>query len=488
MKYHYSVDMETDNSLSIILKHVKPNSKVFEFGPSDGYMTEYLKNTLNCEIYCLEIDEQAAEKAKEHCDNMFIADLNQMNWIDQVSDQLNTFDYLIFADVLEHLLKPEEILKVLTAKLLNDTGKVLISLPHIGHTAVILELLEGKFEYRETGLLDRTHLNFFTRQSVERLLQFANLQPIEWHNVNMYPEQTELMSSYHSVPIAVEQYLRNKIDAHVYQFVTISEKKVNNELFDILHPFKEKSSFRYSEFVQLFWSAGEGFIEENSLRLPLMIEGKYHTYNFEFQINDSNKDVLSVRLDPTNFPCFVHLRSFKLLGLSKHSNKFEVIDQDGLVPIYGSEIERDANGLNIFAYNEDPQLQKDLDRATTTDYRHFRVEVELSYHLKLEPHLLYKVQKEVDKRDIKDRFEELLMKVDKTSVLENEIKERKHQIEMLNSEYLEMNKQNQVISNQLKEEEEQHKLIQTKLDEIHASLAWRLTSQLRRVRRFFLNK
>lgn len=514
MKYHYSVDMNTDSSLSVILRHINSSSKVFEFGPADGYMTEFLKNSLNCEVFCLEIDELAAEKAKKYCDKMIVADLNQLDWLDQVSDHLNSFDFLVFADVLEHLIDPEKILHYLTKVLLKDNGKVLISLPHIGHTAVILELMAGKFEYRDTGLLDRTHLTFFTRDNVLNLLNYANLHPVDWHNICMYPEQTELSSSYNSVPIEVQRYLKNKIDAHVYQFVVCAEKKNNNqEGNNFVSP--EVSSYRYSKFIQLFWNTGEGYSEEKSIRLPLEAEGSYKTYNFEFH-NNEEENVTSIRLDPINFAGYLHFRSFKIYGLSIENNQFELIGNDEITPIYGSEILKNSNGLNIFAYNDDPQLQYEL--SDINGYRLFRIEIEMTYYSKIDPHLLYKKQQDIEMKELDIEMRELDHKlqnlfdvsseifkyIEKSSEFTNEINKLHLKINEternnfrlqsqfdeissknneLNDQISELTQRNYLLEKQLEDEKSKNKKIQKQLSDILESFSWKLLSVFKRKER-----
>ncbi|MGG3309170.1 methyltransferase domain-containing protein [Paenibacillus lautus] len=474
MKYNYSVDMSTDNSLSVILRNIEPDSKVFEFGPAEGYMTEYLKKSLKCEVYCLEIDEQSAQKASEFCDKMIIADLNDPEWLKQIEDNFGTFDYIVFADVLEHLIRPEKVLRTVTDLLLKDNGKALISLPHIGHTAVIMDLMEGKFEYRDTGLLDRTHLNFFTRANVEKLLQDAGLTPIKWHNVCMHPEQTELKSNYDSIPLHVQEYLKNKIDAHVYQFITVSEKlsRVREAGID-----SESSSYRYSEFIQLFWNSGDGYSEFDSIRLPLEKEENYFTYVFEFQKDKG--DLIGIRLDPVNFPCFIHIRSIKLKALSSITNKYETIENISLHPMHGAELISNDTGMSVFAFNNDPQLYRDFKCGMLDDYSNFRVEVELNYTLKLDTGLLYSVQNQVDLRDLAQKVEEF-------KNLTNEIEQkRKSEYGLLKSENIRLKEREGVLRRKYQIKEEENELLKSELNEIKSSLIWKMMLPIKRIKRIF---
>ncbi len=84
--------------------------------------------------------------------------------------QSHRFDRILLQDILEHVRKPENILRECT-RLLDDAGQVLISVPNVANITVRLSLLWGRFEYAERGILDRTHLRFFTRASARRFIE-----------------------------------------------------------------------------------------------------------------------------------------------------------------------------------------------------------------------------------------------------------------------------------------------------------------------------
>jgi GT2 family glycosyltransferase len=79
------------------------------------------------------------------------------------------FDYIIFADVLEHLHEPEETL-VRLREYLSDDGHIICSIPNVMHGSVLAELMNGEFTYQDTGVLNREHLRFFTLKSAARML------------------------------------------------------------------------------------------------------------------------------------------------------------------------------------------------------------------------------------------------------------------------------------------------------------------------------
>ena len=81
---------------------------------------------------------------------------------------------MVLADVLEHLREPARALRDAT-DLLREGGRLVLSVPNVAHGALRLALLQGRWSYTETGLLDRTHLHFFTRTSLFELVEGAGL-------------------------------------------------------------------------------------------------------------------------------------------------------------------------------------------------------------------------------------------------------------------------------------------------------------------------
>ena len=80
------------------------------------------------------------------------------------------YDYIVCADVLEHLVDPGRVLDA-AQQLLKPQGRLMISVPNAAYAGLIGELMAGEFRYREEGLLDRTHLRFFTRASLSRFVE-----------------------------------------------------------------------------------------------------------------------------------------------------------------------------------------------------------------------------------------------------------------------------------------------------------------------------
>ena len=122
----------------------------------------------------IETDPQAAAEAKKRLDEVLTIDITDDGAV-RAALGGRRFDLILFADVLEHVADPLAVLGRLLGYLADD-GHVLVSLPNVAAWTVRLGLLAGRFDYRPSGILDDTHLRFFTRGSARRLLEDAGLE------------------------------------------------------------------------------------------------------------------------------------------------------------------------------------------------------------------------------------------------------------------------------------------------------------------------
>lgn len=266
MKYEVDIDLSEPTSHSIILRRIAPHTKVLEFGPAAGYMTKYMKEVLNCSVYCVEIDEEAARAAEKYAEKMIVADIDSMVWIQELEGE--NFDYIIFADVLEHLRSPKKVLKSATS-MLKPTGNILISVPNITHNAIIMDMLQGKFDYRPTGLLDETHIHFFTRRHLVEVLEYAGLKPLEILVTQRRPETTEFKQDYRYFPDPIRSYLRSRPDGHVYQYIAVAEIgriEDSDQVYDHIC-----DNYLDANYIQVYWGKEGRFAELNSVRTPIQM-------------------------------------------------------------------------------------------------------------------------------------------------------------------------------------------------------------------------
>lgn len=124
-------------------------------------------------VHGIERVAAAREEAAHHLGRVFDADLDQ-----ELPPLDPPYDCVICGDVLEHLVDPWNVLRRLVAQLAPG-GFVVASIPNLRHYKVLRDVvLRGRFSYRESGVLDSTHLRFFTRREMERLFEGAGLEVI----------------------------------------------------------------------------------------------------------------------------------------------------------------------------------------------------------------------------------------------------------------------------------------------------------------------
>jgi len=192
-----------------------PNSEVLEIGSATGYATKYMTEKLNCRVSCIEKSAVMAEKGKQMAKKMIIADLESDNWENDLGE--DRFDYIMLADVLEHLHHPADVVRRIKPFLKPD-GYLLSSIPNIGHSSIILGLRNGIFEYRDKGLLDNTHIHFMTRKTINSIFHKNGLYCVAEESKIARPCDTEFEYYYCQNPF-IALSLISKRDAHVYRFV-----------------------------------------------------------------------------------------------------------------------------------------------------------------------------------------------------------------------------------------------------------------------------
>jgi 2-polyprenyl-3-methyl-5-hydroxy-6-metoxy-1,4-benzoquinol methylase len=165
---------------SEMLEFVPPRSrKVLDVGCGTGSFGASVRKRTGCEVWGVESNEGCIQKAKQHIDRVVHGYFGP-----ELALPLGYFDCIVFNDVLEHMLDPASAL-CLARTLLSSGGCVVASVPNVRHFPTLWKLVVGgEWEYGEYGILDKTHLRFFTRRSIARLFQGAGfaIQRIEGIN------------------------------------------------------------------------------------------------------------------------------------------------------------------------------------------------------------------------------------------------------------------------------------------------------------------
>jgi 2-polyprenyl-3-methyl-5-hydroxy-6-metoxy-1,4-benzoquinol methylase len=209
-------DLNSPHTLAVL--SVPPGAAVLDIGCGPGVVARALA-ARGCRVWGLEIDPRRAALARQHCVDVLEGDVEGVKLSTAFGDM--AFDFVLCLDVLEHLRDPTAAL-INAAAALAPGGSVLVSVPNITHGAVRLELLKGKFRYRDSGLLDRGHLRFFDREGVDELIRKAGLRAETTLRVMRRLDQTELDIDLTDVPAALRSTLESDVDALTYQFFLIA--------------------------------------------------------------------------------------------------------------------------------------------------------------------------------------------------------------------------------------------------------------------------
>lgn len=214
--YDITIDEHaSNNSHALVLELVGYNKRVLDVGCASGYLAEVL-HTRGCTVAGIEHDPGLAEQARKIMDTVVVGELESLDLHQTFGDA--EFDVVVFGDVLEHIADPLAVLRQVPS-VLRPGGSIVVSIPHVGHGDVRLSLLEGQWKYSDLGLLDRTHLRFFTRDNLVDLLRQAGFAAVDFRRTTTPLFTTELgvRAEDHS-PEVVEQILEDP-EALTYQFV-----------------------------------------------------------------------------------------------------------------------------------------------------------------------------------------------------------------------------------------------------------------------------
>ncbi len=242
LRYAYDIDLDSDTTATKVLKMVGRDKKVLECGCGPGHMSKVLKEHFNCDVTGIDLDPASAEMAKSHCDRVLCCDLDSIDLTS--SFEKDSFDVILFADVLEHLKDPGRVL-VQARDILAPKGFIVISIPNIAYAGVISGLILGEFRYRDTGLLDSTHLRFFTASGIRDLLKKSGYRIRSWDSYTVPFEFSEFKDTFQQLPDVIQAYLHKGANADTYQFIIKAmPSKISGDQDDISRRLAEQEQER----------------------------------------------------------------------------------------------------------------------------------------------------------------------------------------------------------------------------------------------------
>ncbi|MCL5959102.1 MAG: class I SAM-dependent methyltransferase [Chloroflexi bacterium] len=225
-RYDLQIDVNSDSPQAKVVRLVGERKRVLELGCATGYMSRVLQER-GCSVVAFEIDPGMAERAAVFCERIVVGDIEQVDLALELGE--DSFDVIVAGDFLEHLKDPLPLLQTLR-NYLRPEGYVVASVPNIAHASVRLALLGGWFPYSELGLLDRTHLRFFTRETIEKLFEDAGFAVGHIARQNVGIDLSEVPYDRASIPDGLIESLSNDPDALTYQFIIVAYPMPRAEL------------------------------------------------------------------------------------------------------------------------------------------------------------------------------------------------------------------------------------------------------------------
>ncbi|MCY8908580.1 class I SAM-dependent methyltransferase [Bacillus atrophaeus] len=204
-----------------LLKKINGHWKtVLDVGCGTGNLGEALQDQ-GITVYGIEAFPDAAQQAENKLAHVLCGDIERL----ALPYEPEQFDCILFGDVLEHLVNPWSVLENLRPHLKKD-GTVLACVPNVGHISVVLELLAGKWTYTKAGLLDQTHLRFFTLHELYALFTESGytIKSIETIRVN-HPSYHNAVEALHRVCVQLGIRQDFLTEASAYQYVIEAGRK-----------------------------------------------------------------------------------------------------------------------------------------------------------------------------------------------------------------------------------------------------------------------
>jgi 2-polyprenyl-3-methyl-5-hydroxy-6-metoxy-1,4-benzoquinol methylase len=311
--YQRTVGSDDHDSLSVIAQMIQPGQTLLDLGMGTGGLGKYLSQHQPIVADGITLNQAEANIAKEWYRNALVADLDQDNI--ETLFGTNRYDCIVCADVLEHLKNPQNLLTQCVT-LLKPGGRLLTSVPNASYCGLVAELVQGDFRYRQEGLLDNTHLRFFTRKSLKRFFDENGWATQSTQITTRSLLASEFRVAFDTLPPAVARYLLALPDALTYQFISVLQPAsaaqpssfTSSENDNFKTESLEPANALFS--AQLYLAVEDHYNEAKKLVAPGRIGEPLQT--LVFNLPACQKPYTRVRLDPADRPGFFKLHYMRL--------------------------------------------------------------------------------------------------------------------------------------------------------------------------------
>lgn len=259
-KYDFEIDLTNrNNGHTLMIELVGGGKRVLEVGCATGYMSKILTEK-GCRVVGVELDQDMASRAKEYCEDVIVGDIESLDLAETLGK--GSFEVVVFGDVLEHLRDPKETLLRIRSLLVPE-GFVVASIPNVAHGSVRLSLLQGRFDYQPLGLLDDTHLRFFTKDSIEKLFRDAGYVVVQMERTTAGVFESEIELSLEEFPSEILRSIEEAPESTTYQFVV---KAAVDNAYTAIWELHERDQQQRTTILDLQKQLAKHESEQESLR------------------------------------------------------------------------------------------------------------------------------------------------------------------------------------------------------------------------------
>lgn len=310
--YHRDIEADQHTSLTVVTGHIQPGDRVLDLGCGTGAIGRHLaQRDDGAVIDGLTLSAREAELAAPHYRRVEIANLDDAD-LTQLFDR-GAYDAIVCADVLEHVHDSARVLRQ-CHDLLAPAGRMLLSIPNTAYAGLIAELMCGEFRYRDEGLLDATHVRFFTRRTLQRFLHQCGYAIEHLDVVERSLPASEFRAAFDALPPAVARHLLALPDALTYQFIVVARPLDTDAGTDTDTDTDVDASdtpqlpAQALFTAQLYLGHDTGYTESDKLIASGVIGAERQTLRFKLPASAAT----TLRLDPADRPGFLHLHAMRL--------------------------------------------------------------------------------------------------------------------------------------------------------------------------------
>jgi 2-polyprenyl-3-methyl-5-hydroxy-6-metoxy-1,4-benzoquinol methylase len=353
--YTRDVEPNQEEALSKIVAKVPHRAVVLDIGCGAGMMGRYLGENNECIVDGVDIDPDAVAIARPKYRTVGVFDLEKDSLLSTFKAE--AYDCIVMADVIEHLVHPEQLFEDVK-KLLKPDGILLFSIPNITHLSAGLELVLGKFAYQNSGLLDATHVRFYSRSGFIEKLESCGIYVEDVDTVKRDVDKAEFQG-YKSFPKEwIRDIVRDREDALTYQWI-MSARLFKTTLRKSTNPAVAAVDSAYLSLnSRLYWrtASDDSFSELNSMAGQASVNSAGENFlNFKFTDDNCRYPIKALRIDPLSDTSVVVVYDAVFTG-AKHqvlwsTNQFlqqDVVNADVVAAPSGE-------GFILAPKNSDPQ-------------------------------------------------------------------------------------------------------------------------------------